>query len=129
MRIPKPLGAGLSLLVLASGIAVAAEKAARPHDVAVFAVPDLAKGGTLKGLAKALAGQPGSVKAKADKKAGTFNVTFDREATNPERVQAAVKSVSRDAALVSVGPADPKAAKDKGCGGCPRAQSCPGAGK
>lgn len=126
MRILKPFVAVLFLLAVAPGTVVAAEKAARPHDVAVFSVPDLARGGTLKELAKALADQPGIVKAKADKKAGTFKVTFDRQATNPERVQQAVGSVSPNATLVSVGPADPKAAGEKGCGGCPRAQSCPG---
>jgi hypothetical protein len=126
MRFLKPFAATLVLLALAAGVTVAAEKAAKPHDVAVFSVPGLDKGATLKGLAKALAGQPGVVKAKADKKAGTFNVTFDREATDPGRIQQAVGTVAKDATLVSVRPADPKAAAAKGCGGCPQAKSCPG---
>ena len=125
MRILKPLVAVLILLALATGIAVAAEKAARAHDIAVFSVPEMTKGGVLRDLAKALAGEPGIVKAKADRKGGTFKVTFDRQATEPARILKAVNTVSREATLVSVGPADLKAPGDKGCGGCPRAQSCP----
>ena len=56
MRFHKPFAAVLVLLALAAGAATAAEKAARPHDVAVFSVPAVEQGATVKGLAKALAG-------------------------------------------------------------------------
>ncbi len=124
MRTLKPFVAVLVLLALAAGPAVAAEKAVKAHDIAVFSIPEMTKGGILRDLAKALAGEPGVIKAKADKKGKTFNVTFDRQATEPARILQAVNTVAKEAALVSVGPADPKAAGAKDCGGCPRAQSC-----
>lgn len=134
MRNLKAFVAALVLVAVCAVAAGAAEKAAKDpgaaaaQDVAVFSVPKLKKA-ELQGLAKALADKPGIVKAKADKKKQTFNVVFDRHQTNADDILAAVNTVSKEAALVSVGPADPKARSASDCGKCPKSASCPGAAK
>lgn len=135
MRNLKAFIAVLFLVTLGAGAAAtAAEKtaggpdAAGAREVAAFSVPRL-KGAVLKDLAKALADEPGIVRAKADRKSKTFLVTFDGRRTSPEAILRAVNTVSKEATLVAVTPADPKAAGGPGCGGCPQAKSCPGSKK
>jgi hypothetical protein len=127
MRALKASLATLVLLALCTGIALAAEPTpgAGP-DVAVFSVPKLLKGSLLKDLAVALAGDPGVMAAEADSAQKTFNVTFDRQQTNPEALLKAVSGVAKKAKLVSVAPAM-GSAKAAGCGGCPSAKKCAGA--
>jgi copper chaperone CopZ len=135
MRNPKAFVTILILAGLVAGAAGAAEKApasqssAAAQEVAAFSVPQLDKGEVVKALAKALADEPGVVRAKADKKKQTFNVTFDKRTTGPDRILVAVRTVSKEAKLVAVTPAGAKP-KDAGdCGNCPRAKSCPSAKK
>ena len=52
-----------------------------------------------------------------------------RRQTSPEEILRAVNTVSKEATLVAVTPADPKAAGGAGCGGCPQAKSPPGSKK
>jgi hypothetical protein len=96
--------------------------AAPSQEVAVFSVPKLAKGTVLKDLAKALADKPGIVLAQMDPEKKTFNVTFDKQQTNPEEILKSIGSVSKNAKLVGVTAADGKSGP--GCGGCPSAKKC-----
>jgi copper chaperone CopZ len=120
-------------LALFAGLALAGEAATEkssvvgPQEVAVFSVPKLAKGSVLKDLAKVLADQPGIVLAQMDPAKKTFNVTFDKQQTNPEEILKSINSVSKNAKLVGVGAADGKSGP--GCGGCPSAKKCAGAKK
>ncbi len=123
----------LIFLALSAGLVLAGEptteksSAAGPQEVAVFSVPKLAKGSVLKDLAKALADKPGVVLAQMDPEKKTFNVTFDKQQTNPEEILKSVNSVSKNAKLVGVAAADGKSGP--GCGGCPSAKKCAGAKK
>ena len=114
-------------LVLAGESATEKSSAAGPQEVAVFSVPKLAKGNVLKDLAKALADKPGIMLAQMDPEKKTFNVTFDKQQTNPEEILKSVNSVSKSAKLVSVAAADGKSGP--GSGGCPSAKKCAGAKK
>jgi hypothetical protein len=131
MRALKASLATLLLLAVCTGIALAAdpnpEPAAGP-ETAVFSVPKLLKGALLKDLAVALADNPGVLAAQADSAQKTFNVTFDRQRTNPDEILKAVSGVSKKAKLVAVASAT-GAAKGPGCGGCPSAKKCAGAKK
>ena len=97
MRSLRASVAVLAFVLLSAGMAVGAEQGtekatpAGPQEVAVFSVPKLAKGSVLKDLAKALAEKPGIVLAQMDPEKKTFNVTFDKQQTNPEEI---LKSVA-----------------------------------
>ena len=132
----RSLRASVAVLVLclfSAGLVLAAEQAteksapAGKQEVAVFSVPKLAKASVLKDLAKALADKPGIVQAQKDPEKKTFNVTFDKQQTNPEEILKSISSVSKNAKLVGVVAADGKSGP--GCGGCPRAKSCGGTKK
>jgi hypothetical protein len=131
MRSLRASAAVFVLLLFSAGLAIAGEPGTEksspsgPQEVAVFAVPKLAKGSVLKDLAKALADQPGIVLAQMDPEKKTFNVTFDKQQTNPEEILKSVSSVSKKAKLVGVTAADGK--QGPGCGGCPSAKKCAGA--
>lgn len=133
MRNLKASVAVLVFLMFSAGLVLAAEPAtekpgaAGPEEVAVFSVPKLAKGSVLKDLAKILAAKPGIVLAQMDPTKKTFNVTFDKQQTNPEEILKSINSVSKNAKLVSVAAADAKSGV--GCGGCPSAKKCAGAKK
>ena len=114
-------------LALAGELATEKSNAAGPQEVAVFSVPKLAKANVLKDLAKALADKPGIVLAQMDPAKKTFNVTFDKQQTNPEEILKSVNSVSKNAKLVGVTSADGKLGP--GCGACPSARKCAGAKK
>ena len=114
-------------LVLAGEPATEKSSAAGPQEVAVFSVPKLAKGNVLKDLAKVLADKPGIILAQMDPEKKTFNVTFDKQQTNPEEILKSINSVSKNAKLVGVTAADGKSGP--GCGGCPSAKKCAGAKK
>ena len=130
MRTLKASLATLLLLVVCTGIALAADRSpattAAGPETAVFSVPKLLKGALLKDLAVALADNPGVLAAQADSAQKTFNVTFDRQRTNPDEILKAVSAVSKKAKLVAVAPAT-GGAKGPGCGGCPSARKCAGA--
>jgi hypothetical protein len=121
----------LAVLLLSAGPVFAGERAtdkpgaAGSQEVAVFSVPKLAKGTLLQDLAKVLADKPGIVLAQMDTGKKTFNVTFDKQQTNPEEILKSVISVSKSAKLVGVMTADGKGGP--GCGGCPSAKKCAGA--
>jgi hypothetical protein len=123
----------LVFLLLSAGLVLAGESAteksgaAGAEEVAVFSVPKLAKGSMLKDLAKVLADKPGIVLAQMDAANKTFNVTFDKQQTNPEEILKSISSVSKRAKLVGVAAADGKSGP--GCGGCPSARKCAGAKK
>jgi hypothetical protein len=123
----------LVFLLFSAGLVFAGEPAAEKagaaasQEVAVFSVPRLAKGTVLKDLAKALADQPGIVLAQMDPEKKTFNVTFDKQQTNPEEILKSIGSVSKKAKLVGVAAADGKSGP--GCGACPSAKKCTGAKK
>ena len=125
--------AGLVFLLFSAGLVLAGEptteksSAAGPQEVAVFSVPRLAKGSLLKDMAKVLADKPGIALAQMDPEKKTFNVTFDKQQTNPEEILKSVTSVSKNAKLVGVMAADGKSGP--GCGGCPSAKKCAGAKK
>jgi copper chaperone CopZ len=131
MRSPKVFLATLILVGLCAGMAIAAEQAAEKakvvssQEVAVFSIPNLMEGTTLKSLAQALGKKPGIVSAQVDAEKGTFNVTFDSKQTNPDEILKSVVAISKDAKLVSVSTADGKAPMGPGCGRCPSAKSCP----
>jgi len=124
----------LVFLLFCAGLALAGEpaseksSAAGPQEMAVFSVPKLAKASVLKDLAKALADKPGIVLAQMDPVKKTFNVTFDKQQTDPEEILKSINSVSKNAKLVALEPAT-GAAKGPGCGGCPSAKKCAGAKK
>ena len=115
--------------VLAAGTVPAKAKAAAAQEVAVYDVPKLMEGVTLKSLAQALAKKPGIVAAQVDKETTTFNVTFDPKQTNPDQILTAIATVSKDAKLVKVMPASATATSKDNCGKCPHAKSCAGAKK
>jgi len=123
----------LVFLFFSAGLVLAGEptseksSAAGPQEVAIFSVPKLEKGSVLKDLAKALADKPGIMLAQMDPEKKTFNVTFDKQQTNPEEILKSVSSVSKNAKLVGVAAADGKSGP--GCGGCPSAKKCAGAKK
>jgi copper chaperone CopZ len=131
MRIRMAPAVALLLFVLCAGVALATDsppvksKAVTSNEVAVFSVPNLMEGTTLKALAQALTKMPGIVSAQVDAEKGTFNVTFDPKKTNPDEVLKVVTSISKDAKLVEVVPANAKAAAGPDCGKCPSARSCP----
>ena len=133
MRSLKASLAVLVFILFSAGLALAGEpateksSAAGSQEVAVFSVPKLAKGTVLKDLAKVLADQPGIMLAQMDPAKKTFNVTFDKQQTNPEEILKSISSVSKNAKLVSVAAADVKSGP--GCGGCPSAKKCAGAKK
>jgi copper chaperone CopZ len=133
MRSLRASVAVLVLFLFSAGSVLAGEptaeksSAAGPQEVAVYSVPRLAKGSVLKDLAKALADKPGIVLAQMDPVKKTFNVTFDKQQTNPEEILKSVNSVSKNAKLVGVAAADGKSGP--GCGGCPSAKKCAGAKK
>jgi len=114
-------------LVLAGELATEKSNAAGSQEMAVFSVPKLAKGNVLKDLAKALADKPGIVLAQMDPEKKMFNVTFDKQQTNPEEILKSINSVSKNAKLVGVAASDGKSGP--GCGGCPSAKKCAGAKK
>jgi hypothetical protein len=123
----------LVFLLFSAGLALAGDSAteksnpAGPQEMAVFSVPKLAKGNVLKDLAKVLADKPGIVLAQMDPEKKMFNVTFDKQQTNPEEILKSINSVSKNAKLVGVAAADGKSGP--GCGGCPSAKKCAGAKK
>lgn len=131
---PRSCTAALLFIVLFAGAALAgqpvadAPKAQHAQEVALFSVPGLAQGRTLEQLAGALAKESGVVSAQADSTKDSFKVTFDTKQTNPDKILKVVATVSKDAKLVAVKPADPKAAA-KDCGKCPHSQKCAGAKK
>jgi copper chaperone CopZ len=133
MRSLKASVAVLVLLLCSAGLALAGETTAEKsspagsQEVAVFSVPKLAKGSLLKDLANALADKPGIVLAQMDPEKKTFNVTFDKQQTNPEEILKAIGAVSKKAKLVGVVAAEGKSGP--GCGGCPSAKKCAGAKK
>lgn len=126
--------AALLLLTICAGVGSAADptpaksNAAPAQETAIYSVPKLMEGTLLKDLAKALSDQPGVVRAQIDSGKGTFNVTFEPKKTNPDEILKTITGISKDAKLVSVGPADPKAASQD-CGKCPSAKTCAGAKK
>ncbi len=130
MRNPMTLPAVLVFLSLCAGIALAGDtatqkvKAAPAQEVAIFSVPNLMEGATLKSLAQALGKKAGIASAQVDAEKGTFNVTFDPQKTSPDEILKVVSSISRDAKLVAVAPADGKAALGADCGKCPSAKGC-----
>jgi copper chaperone CopZ len=130
MRSSKNFAAFLILSVLCAGIALAADsapqkvKAPPAQEVAIFSVPNLMEGSTLKSLAQALSKKPGISSAQVDAEKGTFNVTFDPQKSSPDEILKIVSSISKDAKLVAVAPADGKAALGPDCGKCPSARSC-----
>jgi len=124
----------LALVVLLAGIAAAQdaskyEAAPASPETAVFAVPKLTEGSTLKDLGKALAKLPGITAARAETEGGIFKVTFEPKKTSPDALLKAIRKVSKEATLVSIGPADAKAAAGHDCGKCPHAQKCEDAKK
>ena len=126
--------AAMFMIAICAGAGLAADpqpaKPAAPsaQEMAIFSVPKLMDGTLLRDLAKALSAQAGVLTAQADAEKGTFNVTFDPKKTNPDVILKTVTAVAKDAKLVSVGPADPKAGAHD-CGKCPSAKKCPGAQK
>ena len=121
----------LVFLLFSAGLALAGEPGteksspAGSQEVAVFSVPKLEKGNVLKDLAKALADKPGIMLAQMDPEKKTFNVTFNKQQTNPEEILKSVSAVSKKAKLVGIAAADGKSGP--GCGGCPSAKKCAGA--
>ena len=119
---------GLTCFAIAAADAppVAGEtaKAAPAQETAVYAVPGIEKGTTIKDLSKAIGEKPGIVSAQADKEKGVFKVTFDKSKTNPQEILKALTAVTADIKLDSVSPADPKAASKHDCGKCPSKKSC-----
>lgn len=134
MRRLKTSVAILLLLVMSAAVGFAADPApdkssATPtQEMAIYSVPKLMEGTMLKDLAKALSAQTGIVSAQVDSGKSTFNVTFEPKKTDPDQILKVITNIARDAKLVSVGPADPKAAAHD-CGKCPKAKSCSGAQK
>jgi copper chaperone CopZ len=135
MRILKASVATLALLAVCAGVVLAAEAAPRKssapatQEVAVFSVPMLMEGTVLKDLVKAVADKPGILSAQADSAKSTLSVTFETKKTKPDRILKALNSVSKDAKLVAVAPADARAAGKHDCGKCPLAKGCPGTKK
>jgi copper chaperone CopZ len=118
-----------TIVALAAGSAPQKPKDAPAQEVAIFSVPKLMEGTTLKSLAQALAKKPGIVSAEVNAEKGTFNVTFDPKKTSPDEILKTVASISKDAKLVAVVPAEGGAAMGSDCGKCPSARSCPKAKK
>lgn len=130
MRQSKIFAVALVLVALCAGAALAADTPAQKakdgpaQELAIFSVPNLMEGTTLKSLAQALAKQPGIVSAQVDAEKGTFNVTFEPGKTGPDEILKVISSISKDAKLLAVAPADGKAALGSDCGKCPSARSC-----
>jgi len=96
----------------------------KPAETAVYAVPHLTEGSTVKDLAGALSGIKGVVAAKPDSAGAKFLVTFSPDKTAPDALTAAVTKVAPEAKFEGVKAADGKAADQSACGKCPSKATC-----
>jgi hypothetical protein len=79
----------------------------------------------IKALTMALADKDGVISAKADKEAGTFNVTFKKGSMCPGKIAGALKGVEENVEFKGMEAADGSAVPDHGsCGGCPNKGAC-----
>jgi copper chaperone CopZ len=110
--------------LLTAAAAFAADPAASAQETAVFEVAQLSKEAVVKDLAKALANEPGVVKAKAEVDKGLFAVTFEPGKTNPETLTKAMTAVAGEVKLKEVIGAKSGAAVPSACGACPSRSAC-----